>query len=135
MNGSDKLKKQATGILAILIIQYAFGMIVNLYIQFPQGKNEGQSWQFAWSQWPLAVHIILGIGLVIGSIALLIRAIRFKNTAWIRVAWIGVAGIFLAALGGSLFVPKQTAAYSLLMAASFLLAFAAYGWGVLRGDK
>jgi hypothetical protein len=82
----DQLQTQSYVIMGILILQYLFGMAVNLFVQFPDSKNEGQLWEFAQSQWYLIVHIFFALGLLISGVVLLIRAIRRKDRNWINAA-------------------------------------------------
>ncbi len=124
------LKPHAVGMIGGLILQYLLGMTANLFVTFPEGKHGGQLWLFAWRQVSIAIHIILGFLLLIGTIALLVRAIREKSTSWITVSIIALVGIIGAITGGSLFIPSQTAIYSFVMAAGFIVALLAYFWGL-----
>ena len=115
-------------LLGALVVQYALGMYVNLYVAFPSSATTGQLWEFAWSQWPLASHIGLAILLLVGAILLCIRAILYKNRTWIIGSVIGLLGILAAGASGAIFIPSQMNAYSYSMSLAFLVAFAAYCW-------
>lgn len=130
MEKEGRLKPHALVILVLLILQYLLGMATNLFVQFPQNQHEGQLWEFAWKQLPLASHIILGVLLVIGSLVLLIRSILQKNRRWIISSAVGFLAILIAGMAGSLFIPSQMAVYSFVMALCFIIAVLAYCIGI-----
>lgn len=115
-------------LLGALVVQYVLGMYVNLYVTFPNGATTGQLWEFSWSQWPLASHIVLAILLVSGAILLCVRAILCKDRKWAIGSIIGLLGILAAGASGAIFIPSQMDAYSFSMSLAFLVAFAAYAW-------
>lgn len=109
---------------------HGLGMLTNLYAQFPDTGEEGQLWQFAWTQVSLALHIILGLLVFGGALMLLIRSITYKNRTWIVAGSIGLAGILIAIYGGVRFIPTQNDPYSLLMSIAFIVSLLAYVWGL-----
>ena len=115
-------------LLGALVVQYALGMYVNMYISFSENATAGQRWEFAWSQWPLATHIVLAILLLLGAILFLTRALIYKQKKWIIGSAIGLVGILAAGGSGAIFIPSQTNVYSYSMALWFLISFAAYCW-------
>lgn len=116
--------------LLLLTLQYLLGMIANLYIEFPEEKNRGKLWEFAWKQLPLAVHISIGYLLLLGAIVLIILSIRQKNKSWIIASSVGAIAILIAGATGAIFITAQKEIYSYIMAVSFIAAFVAYGWGL-----
>ena len=124
----DPIKTQANVILGVLIIQYLFGMFVNLFVQFPDTQKEGVLWEFAKNQWPLVIHMIIGGLMVIGGIVFLIRTIRRKEKQLIIAASVGLAAILIAAFAGAQFVSTQADGYSYTMAVAFIIAVVSYGW-------
>ncbi|SRR5258706_4764460 len=129
-NHSSTLKPHAIGMIGVLTLEYLLGMFTNLFITFPQGAKDRQLWIFAWSQLSLALHIIVGILLFVGAIALVIRASLKKDKKWIIVSAVGATAILAAIIGGSIFIPTQSAAYSFIMAVTFLIALFSYFWGI-----
>ena len=125
------LRKNSLGMLGMLCVQYALGMYTNLFVQFPDIKDEETLWKFAWTQISLASHIILGFGLLAGSLAFLIAVLKRKMQELKAAAITGTLCIFGAGASGALFVDKQNDLYSLLMALFFLGAFAAYAYSFL----
>jgi uncharacterized membrane protein YhaH (DUF805 family) len=128
------LRYQSIGLICALVVQYALGMYVNLYVPFPEGIVGNQLWEFAWSQPALAAHIILAILIFLGSIALCIRAARTRNRTWIWSAFIGLLAIFGAGASGASFIPSQNDIYSYSMALGFIVAIASYGRGVFADN-
>ena len=129
---SRTLSKEATGLVYGLIVQFLLGMISNLFVAFPEEGGENQMWEFARTQLPVVLHILIGFGLLFGSISLLIHANKAKDVAWLLPARVGFAGILVAFLAGARFIPTQGDSYSLLMAIAFIVALVAYGAGLAR---
>jgi hypothetical protein len=132
MNAQPTLSRNAFGLLASLVVQYLLGMAINLYVTFPEFASDGQRWEFAWKQPVVAAHIVVAIGLLIGSLSLVIRAYHRREVAWKVPALVGFLAILMAGFAGSQFIPTQNDPYSYLMAACFIGAFAAYCWGLYR---
>ena len=131
----DPLKIQSHVILGILILQYLLGMAANLFVQYPDTNKEKILWEFAKSQWTVVTHMVLGFLLLIGGIVLLFRAIRRKDKNWIIAGSVGLFAILSAVGAGVEFIPTQQDAYSYIMAAAFILAVLAYGWGIYKAKK
>ncbi|MDE2213430.1 MAG: hypothetical protein KGJ34_02790 [Patescibacteria group bacterium] len=124
------LRIQSMVLIGALIVQYALGMWVNLYVSFPQSATEGQLWEFAWSQVPLASHIILAFLILIGAIVLCVRSFYYRLRVWKISSTIGLIAILLAGGSGATFIPSQTALYSYSMSLWFLVALFSFGWGL-----
>jgi len=135
MDRKETLKTHGIVIFILLILQYLLGMFTNLFIQFPQDKHDGQLWEFAWKQIPIAAHIIIGILLLIGALVLVVRSIRQKNKQWIIISSIGAISILIAGVSGAIFIPTQTATYSFVMSLSFIIAFVSYSLGIYRSKS
>lgn len=126
----DPLKIQSYFILGFLVLQFLFGMFANLFVQFPNTRNEGVLWKFAGQQVSVAAHMFIALLLLIGGIVLLIRVIRKKDKQWIIAASVGLFALIIATFAGVQFIPTQQNVYSYIMAIAFLIAFVSYGWGL-----
>lgn len=126
----NSLKTQAVVMILLLVVQYLLGMATNLFVQFPESKSSAKLWEFAWSQFPLSAHIILGFLLLAGAIVFVIRSALAKNKTWIIVSVIGLLSIFTAGFAGATFIPTQSGIYSYFMALSFIVALLSYSWGI-----
>ena len=88
------------GALTMLIIQFALGVGVNLYIT-PARGGVGE----AFSNGPLlALHAVLGLLLVIAAIDLLVRAILARHRIVIAAAAVGLLVVIAAAGSGAAFL-------------------------------
>jgi len=126
---------QAIFTIAVLVIQYVLGMLSNLFVQFPQTDQPNLLWDYARSQLPTFAHIIIGILLLVSAIMFVIRAIRNHDRGWIASSVAGLVGIVIAIYGGVTYTTIQVDLYSLIMALGFIVAFVAYGWGLVAARK
>jgi hypothetical protein len=131
----DPLRIQSHVILGFLILQYLSGMVVNLFVQFPDTTNEKVLWRYASGQWSVVTHMVLGFLLLIGAIVMLFRAVRRKDRYWIISASVGLFAILVATGTGSQFIPTQQDVYSYIMAIAFIVAVFAYGWGIYKAKN
>lgn len=123
------LRQASLAILIVLIVQFALGISVNLYVTLPAVGHPGHASWFG--NGPLlAFHAALGIFLVLAAIFVLIRAIMVRNRTLIITSAVGLVAILLAAFFGSSFTDKLTNDYSLGMAIAFAVALACYAIGL-----
>ncbi len=124
------LRGHSLGMIIMLAVQYILGIITNLYVQFPDTTNPGQLWEFAWTHFSEAAHIIFGLLLFISAVVLFVRALQYRRATWVIASSVGLISILAAIIGGVSFIPSQNDAYLLFMAISFIVAVVAYGWGI-----
>ena len=123
------LRQASLAILIVLIVQFALGISVNLYVTLPTVGHPGHASWFG--NGPLlALHAALGMLLVLSAIFVLIRAIMARNGTLIVTSAAGLAAILLAAFFGSGFTDKLTDGYSLGMSIAFAVALACYAIGL-----
>jgi heme A synthase len=128
-------KSYAFMLMGLLALQYILGMITNLYVEFPAGKSNSQEWHFASSQFVVMSHIILGMLLLVASVALWVKAYKSDDKNWKIASGITFGSVVLAAVSGSEFVSLQQEIYSFAMSAFFVLAVGALAWGLYAGKK
>ncbi len=131
----SSLRPQAAGLIVGLTIQYLLGEFANIFIHFPDGQKGGQLWKFAWTQIPLALHIIIGFLLLFGAIVFFIRALVQKDRLWIFVSSLAGFVILEAVIAGAIFIPTQKDVYSYIMAVNFLIALFSLFWGIYATKK
>jgi hypothetical protein len=124
-----RLRQAYLAILIVLIVQFALGISVNLYVTLPAAGHPGHSSWFG-NGALLALHATLGMILVLSAVFVLVRAIMARNTALIVTSAAGLVAIGLAFYFGASFTDKLTNGYSLGMAISFAAALACYAIGL-----
>lgn len=134
------LRGNTFGVLAMLIVQFAIGVVVNLYATIPaRDKGNGIFGAIgrALTNGPasLATHAGLGLLIVLAAVALVVRSIIARHTASIVLSVIGLAAIATAAFNGARFVADGgPASASLAMALSTAVAMLCYATGLLLLD-
>ena len=123
------LRRASLAILIVLIVQFALGIGVNLYVTLPAAGHRGHASWFG-NGALLALHAALGMFLVLAAIAVLARAITARNVTLIATSAAGLAAIGAAFFFGASFTDKLTDGYSLGMAISFAAALACYAIGL-----
>jgi len=117
-----RLRMSSFGVVVMLIIQFILGIIYNLYGTAPTStKSIG-----LFSSPVIALHVILGILLLLAGIAQLVRAIGTRHQPAIWLSALGllfILGAFFAGLG---FTNSGAAGASLGMALAFAAALACY---------
>jgi hypothetical protein len=131
------LRGNTFGVLAMLIVQFAIGVVVNLYATIPASDKGGgilDAIGSALTHGPasLATHAGLGLLIIVAAIALVVRSIIARHTVSIMTSVIGLAAIASAALNGARFVADGgPASASLAMALSTAVAMLSYAIGLL----
>ena len=123
------LRQASLAILIVLIVQFALGIGVNLYVTLPAAGHPGHGSWFG-NGALLALHAALGMFLILAAIFVLVRAIRARNATLIVTSVAGLVAILLAAFFGSGFTDKLTDGYSLGMALSAAAALVCYAVGL-----
>ena len=119
------LRRASLAIVIVLIVQFALGISVNLYVTLPAAGHPGHASWFG--NGPLlALHATFGMFLVLAAVFVLIRAIVARNRTLIATSAAGFVAIGLAFYFGDSFAQKLTNGYSLGMALSFAAALACY---------
>jgi hypothetical protein len=123
------LRQASLAVLIALIVQFALGIGVNLYVTLPAAGHPGHASWFG-NGALLALHAALGMFLILAVIAVLVRAIMARNATLIATSAAGLVAILVAAFFGSGFTDKLTNGYSLGMAIAFAVALACYAIGL-----
>jgi hypothetical protein len=126
-----RLRQANLGILIMLVLQYALGSGVNLYVTLPPAGAAGRNKDQFFSNGPLlAIHAALGILMVITAIVVLVRAILARHVTLMVTSAAGLVAIIVAAIYGAQFTSKVTNGYSLGMALATAAALACYAIGL-----
>ena len=117
-----RLRMSSLGVVAMLIIQFILGIIYNLYGTAPTStKSVG-----LFSSPDLALHVILGILLVIAAVGQLIRAIGIRHALSLWMSAVGLVSILGAGFAGLGFTGNGASGASLGMSLAFAVALACY---------
>jgi hypothetical protein len=125
--------------LLLLVVEFLFGMLVNLFVTLPSplpGTTSGSvlyglAWSLGQTSIPmLLLHVVLGLLLVLISLSLVVLALIARQGTWVAVSLLAAAGMVIATLSGAGFVESGVAASSLAMSLGFLLALIAYALGL-----
>jgi hypothetical protein len=115
------LRGNCMGAAVLLIIQFALGVAVNLYVTLP-GHKSFLSQVFGSAT--LAAHAIVALLLLGAAIGALVRAIRARKAIVFTSA--GLAAIVVAAFAGASFVGNGSNGASLGMALATAVAMFCY---------
>jgi heme A synthase len=119
---ANRIRMASFGALTMLIIQFVLGTAYGLYGTTPaSGKSVGM-----FSSPLLAIHVILGILLVIAAIMLVVRAVQARHTPTIATTVIGLLVIIGAFGAGSAFTKDGNDGASLGMAVLAAVAMLCY---------
>lgn len=113
------MQKRLFGMLAMLVTEFLLGMIINLFINFNNGFH-GIGFYL------LILHVIVGIGLLIGSVLVVVFASKI-NKVFNPFAWVGAISIWLAFIAGMLTAKTSLNGWSFVMALGFIAAIVVYG--------
>jgi hypothetical protein len=128
--------------LLLLLVEFLFGMLVNLFVALPSPQpwttsstsgnmQQGLAWSLEQTSMPmLLLHVVLGLLLVLIALALLVLSLIARQGTWVAVSLLAAAGMVIATLSGASFVESGVAASSLAMTLGFLLALIAYALGL-----
>jgi heme A synthase len=119
---ANRIRMASFGALTMLIIQFVLGTAYSLYGTAPtSGKSVGM-----FSSPLLAVHVIMGILIIIAAIMLVVRAVQARHRATIATTVVGLLVILGAFGAGSSFTRDGSNGASLGMAAATAVAMLCY---------
>ncbi len=107
--GREAVRRSSLGVSAALLVQYALGLWVNMYVTVPardQGGGIFSAAGRALANGPaaLAVHAGLGLFLLLGSIVLVVRAVADRTVFFVITSAVSLLAVLGAAGAGAAFV-------------------------------
>ncbi len=107
--GDGAVRRSSLGLSAGLLVQYALGLWVNLYVTVPardHGGGEFGAIGRALANGPaaLAVHAGLGLLLLVGSVVLVVRAVADRRGFFLATSLVTLLAVLGAAGSGAAFV-------------------------------
>jgi len=117
----DIVRRTSMGMVVALLIQYALGMVVNLYVTVPARDHGGGflaaiGRAFANGPAALAIHAGLGLLILLGTISLVVRSVLTRRRPVIWLSAVTLLAVLGAASSGAAFVNSSTNGASLSMA-------------------
>ncbi len=147
-SATSKLSMQGLVMCGLLLVQFFFGMITNLYVAVParhpgahvanylSGASSSVAWAITQQGSWLAVHTVLGLALVITAVLFIVNAVRRRDRVWMWAAVLGAMFLIGAGFNGASFLVFGKNYSSLLMAGLFALSLASYLAGLfLSGQR
>jgi len=140
---SSELRQGYLGVLITLVVQFLFGMAVNLFVEIPKnhpGANppeyfSGVAQNVIWAilHGPsvlLTIHAILGLVLIAFGFRLMVPAIRSRHRLTMLTAGVGALSMLGAGFNGGSFLNYHEDFSSMIMATFFGIAVTAYAIGL-----
>ena len=117
----DIVRRMSLGMVVALLVQYALGMVVNLYVTVPARDHGGGvltavGRAFANGPAALAIHAGLGLLIVLGIINLVVRSVLSRRRPLIWLSVVTLLAVLGAASSGAGFVNSGSNGASLGMA-------------------
>ena len=138
MNDEAKMRGQSIGLLSMLAVQFVLGMILNPFVTLPKphpgtsgGFFERAVHSFGWALTngggiALTLHVLVAIGLLIGSITMVVRAVAVKSRPWLITSIIGALSVITALTNGLSFIGYDRDTDSFMMAIGYIVAVVSY---------
>jgi hypothetical protein len=120
-HGVSRLRGNCMGAAVLLIIEFALGISVNLYVTVPTGKSFLSE---VFGSAALAAHAVISLLLLGAAIGAVVRAIRARTA--IAFTSTGLAAVIAAGVSGASFVGSQSNGASLAMALATAVAMLCY---------
>ena len=117
-----RIRYASLGLVSMLIIEFILGVAYNLYGTAPTPKKSIG----LFSSPVLALHVILGILLLVAAVILLVRSIGARHRLSIWMAAVGLVGIIAAGGAGLGFTGSGANGASLGMSIAFAVSLACY---------
>jgi hypothetical protein len=121
-NKLARLRLASVGLVAMLVLEFILGVIYNLYGTAPTAKKSIG----LFSSPDLALHVVLGILLVVAALVQLIRAVGSRHGLSIWLSAIGLVTIIGAGSAGLGFTGSGASGASLGMSLAFAVALGCY---------
>jgi hypothetical protein len=126
--GPDRLRRGSLAVLVLLVVEYAIGMYVNLYVTVP-GADHGGGLGSAVANGPasLSVHAVLGLLLGLGALGVTAQSILIRRWDLIGSSVIGLLAVIFASVTGPGFASTGDDSASMAMSVLTGVAMLCYG--------
>jgi hypothetical protein len=125
--GAARLRRGSLAVLVLLLIEFAIGMYVNLYVTIP-GADHGGGLASAVANGPasLSLHATLGLLLALGALGVAVQAVLIRRPALVAASVAGLLAMSFASVAGTGFTSTGDASASMAMATLTAVALLCY---------
>ena len=122
-----RVRRASLAVLVLLLVEYAIGMYVNLYVAVPRADHGGGLGE-AISNGPAALgaHAVLGLLLGLGALSVLVQAAIVRHWALTALSAAGLFAMAFAAVTGISFTSTGDSADSMAMSVMTGVALVCY---------
>jgi hypothetical protein len=122
------LRRSCFATFVMLVVQFGLGIYVNLFVTVP-GADHGGGFGQAVANGPagLALHIAVGLLLIVAAIGFLVQAVRARHAGLITAAVIGLLAMVGAAASGGTFTNTGRDSASMAMGVLAVAGLLCYG--------
>jgi hypothetical protein len=121
--GLARLRRGSLAVLILVVVEYAIGMYVNLYVRVPSADHGGSVGRaIANGPVSLSLHAVLGLLLGLGALGVAAQSVLARHRGLIAASVIGLLAMILASVAGTGFT--RTGDDSASMAMSLLAGIA-----------
>jgi hypothetical protein len=111
------MRKPCIRVLVMLVVQYALGVFLNLYVTIPASDHDaGFAHEVGSAPLSLTLHALLGLALIAAAIAAVVRSVAIGSRELTLLAAAGLTAIFGAFAAGEIFVRDGSNGSSMVMA-------------------
>ena len=112
-----RLRRGSLAVLVLLVVEYAIGMYVNLYVNVP-GADHGGGLGEAIANGPasLSLHATIGLLLGLGALGVAAQAVLIRRWALVAASVVGLLAMIFAAVAGTGFTSTGDTSASMAMA-------------------
>jgi hypothetical protein len=117
-------RRQLTGLLAALTIDYLLGVTLTTVISYDPNKHSTTQNIF------LGAHILVAAGILIGAVVRLVMSIKWQSMQLL--SGIGLVSVLISLAAGDYAAQKGSNLAVLLMAIFFIVAMLTYGFSFTK---
>jgi hypothetical protein len=125
--GLTRLRRGSLAVLVLLVVEYAIGMYVNLYVTVP-GADHGSGLGEAIANGPaaLSLHAALGLLLGLGALGTTAQAVLVRHWTLVALSVAGLLSISFASVAGTGFTSTGDESASMAMSVMTGIALLCY---------
>jgi len=125
--GLARLRRGSLAVLVLVVVEYAIGMYVNLYVTVPKADHGGNLGG-AISNGPatLSLHAVIGLLLGLGALGLLAQAVMARHWGVVALSAAGLLALVFASVAGTGFTGTGDNSASMAMSVLTGIALLCY---------